>query len=82
MSITKKLWNSREFGNSRAAFGQHFLNTFAPGSNEFEEIAADVASDLLLPPDTDREILHQKCSTFRGMWVENDAPCHIRFPSV
>lgn len=74
MNITKKPWNSRAFGNSRAAFAQHFLDTFPPESREFQEIAPDVASDLCLPADTPVEQLHQTLGTFKALFTEQNDP--------
>ena len=74
MSVAKKPWNSRDFGNSRAAFAQHFLETFPPDSREFQEIAPDVASDLCLPADTPVEQLHETLGTFKALFTEQDEP--------
>ena len=72
MSLTKKPWNSRDFGNSRAAFAQHFLDTFSPQSAEFQEILPDVAADMGLPLDISPEELHEKCATFRSLFTEQE----------
>ncbi len=77
MSVTKKPWNSREFGNSRAAFAQHFLDTYSPESPEFQEILPDVASDLGLDPSTSAQELHEKCSSFRSLFTEQDVACQV-----
>lgn len=73
MSISKKPWNSREFGNSRAAFAQHFLTTYSADSLEFLAMCEDIANDLNLPGDTQPEVLHEKCAAFRTMCTETDA---------
>ena len=72
MSISKKPWRSRDFGNSRAAFAQHFLDTFPPESPEFQEIVPDIASDLCLPADTPAEQLHESLKSFRALFTEHD----------
>ena len=74
MSITKKPWNTRDFGNSRAAFAQHFLDTFGPETPEFQALVPDIASDLCLPEDTSAEELHDRLSTFRALFTDSDVP--------
>ena len=70
MSISKKPWNSRDFGNSRAAFAQHFLDTFGPESPEFKALVPDLASDLCLPEDTPAEELHESLQNFKALFTE------------
>lgn len=74
MSIAKKPWKTRDFGNSRAAFAQHFLDTFGPESPEFKALVPDIASDLCLPEDTPAEELHDRLSTFKTLFTEHDVP--------
>ena len=83
MSISKKPWNSRDFGNSRAAFAQHFLDSFPPDSPEFQEILPNIAADLCLPIDTPAEDLHERLTSFKALFTEHDEPSpHFSFSEL